>query len=88
MTCCSFSRRGGVVSRRLLAGDGTQLGDRDQQNTRACAHLDIFPQPFRALTRELSEPRFLGARQQITGIKQWLPEPYPAGGGLHLSGSR
>ncbi len=64
-----------------------ELGDRYQQNKRACADLEIIPEPFRALIRELSEPRFLRALEQITGIKQLLPDPYLAGGGLHLSGS-
>jgi Rps23 Pro-64 3,4-dihydroxylase Tpa1-like proline 4-hydroxylase len=64
-----------------------ELGDRYQQNKRACADLDVIPEPFRALIRELSEPRFLGVLEQITGIKQLLPDPYLVGGGLHLSGS-
>ncbi len=64
-----------------------ELGDRYQQNKRACADLDIIPEPFRVLIRELSGPRFLRALEQITGIKQLLPDPYLVGGGLHLSGS-
>ena len=63
-----------------------ELGDRHQQNKRACADLDLIPEPFRALIRELSEPRFLKVLEQITGIKRLLPDPYLLGGGLHLSG--
>jgi hypothetical protein len=63
-----------------------ELGDRYQQSKRACADLDMIPEPFRALIRELSAPRFLRALEQITGIKQLLPDPYLVGGGLHLSG--
>lgn len=62
------------------------LGDRYQQNKRACADLDKIPEPFKALIQELSGPRFLRVLEQITGIKQLLPDPYLAGGGLHLSG--
>ncbi|WP_333892130.1 2OG-Fe(II) oxygenase [Mycolicibacterium gadium] len=61
--------------------------DRYQQNKRACADLGLIPEPFKALIRELSEPRFLKALEGITGIKPLLPDPYLAGGGLHLSGA-
>lgn len=61
--------------------------DRYQQNKRSCNDLGLIPEPFSALIRELSEPRFLRVLEQITGIKQLLPDPYLAGGGLHLSGS-
>ncbi len=63
-----------------------QLGDRYQQNKLSCSDLELIPEPFRALIRELSEPRFLRALEEITGIKQLLPDPYLRGGGLHLSG--
>jgi hypothetical protein len=36
-----------------------ELGDRYQQNKRACADLELIPEPFRALIRQLCEPRFL-----------------------------
>jgi hypothetical protein len=61
--------------------------DRYQQNKRSCSDLDLIPEPFSALIRELSEPRFLRVLEQITGIKQLIPDPYLTGGGLHLSGS-
>ncbi|OBH03245.1 hypothetical protein A5696_09130 [Mycobacterium sp. E2699] len=64
-----------------------ELGDRYQQNKRACADIDSIPEPFRALIRQLSEPRFLRVLEQVTAIKNLLPDPYLAGGGLHLSGS-
>ncbi len=63
-----------------------ELGDRYQQNKRACANLELIPEPFKALIRELSEPRFLRVLEQITGIQRLLPDPYLMGGGLHLSG--
>ena len=68
-------------------GWNEQGRDHHQQNKRACADLDLIPEPFRALIRELSEPRFLRVLEQITGIKRLLPDPYLVGGGLHLSGS-
>ena len=55
-------------------------------NKHFCEDLNLIPEPFRALIRELSEPRFLRVLEQITGIKQLLPDPYLVGGGLHLSG--
>jgi hypothetical protein len=61
--------------------------DRYQQNKRSCSDLDLIPEPFSALIRELSEPRFLRVLEQITGIKQLIPDPSLAGGGLHLSGA-
>ncbi len=64
----------------------TKASDRYQQNKRYCGNLDLIPEPFRGLIREVSEPRFLKVLEQITGIKQLLPDPYLAGGGLHLSG--
>jgi hypothetical protein len=60
--------------------------DRYQQNKRSCADLDLIPEPLSTLIRELSEPRFLRVLEEITGIKQLIPDPYLAGGGLHLSG--
>lgn len=63
-----------------------EMGDRYEQNKRSCSDLDLIPEPFRALIRELSEPRFLRVLEQITGIQQLLPDPYLSGGGLHLSG--
>jgi Rps23 Pro-64 3,4-dihydroxylase Tpa1-like proline 4-hydroxylase len=64
-----------------------ELGDdRYQPNKRACADLELIPEPFRAVIRELSQPRFLRALEQITGIRRLLPDPYLVGGGLHLSG--
>jgi Rps23 Pro-64 3,4-dihydroxylase Tpa1-like proline 4-hydroxylase len=63
-----------------------ELGDRYQHNKRACSDIEAIPEPFADLIRELSEPRFLRALEKITGIEQLLPDPYLAGGGLHLSG--
>jgi Rps23 Pro-64 3,4-dihydroxylase Tpa1-like proline 4-hydroxylase len=63
-----------------------EMRDRYQQNKRFCGDLNVIPHPFTSLIRELSEPRFLKVLEQITGIKQVLPDPYLNGGGLHLSG--
>ena len=63
-----------------------EMRDRYQQNKRSCADLNLIPEPFSALIRELCEPRFLRVLEQITGIKPVLPDPYLLGGGLHLSG--
>lgn len=64
-----------------------KMVDRYQQNKHSCSDIDLVPEPFRTLIRELCEPRFLRVLEQITGIKQLIPDPYLAGGGLHLSGS-
>ncbi len=64
-----------------------ELDNRYQRNKRFCSDLNLIPEPFRALIRELSEPRFLRVLEQITGIKQLLPDPYLFGGGIHLVGS-
>jgi Rps23 Pro-64 3,4-dihydroxylase Tpa1-like proline 4-hydroxylase len=57
------------------------------RNKRFCMDIELIPEPFRALIRELNDPRFLKVLEQITGIRQLLPDPYLFGGGLHLSGS-
>ncbi|ORB61072.1 2OG-Fe(II) oxygenase [Mycolicibacterium tusciae] len=61
-------------------------GDFYQQNKRVCFDIEVIPEPFKTLIRELSEPRFLRVLEQITGIGQLLPDPHLSGGGLHLSG--
>jgi hypothetical protein len=63
-----------------------EMRNRYQQNKRFCSDVNLIPEPFRGLVRELSEPRFLKVLEDITGIKQLLPDPYLLGGGLHLSG--
>jgi Rps23 Pro-64 3,4-dihydroxylase Tpa1-like proline 4-hydroxylase len=57
------------------------------RNKRFCFDIEFIPEPFRALIRELNEPRFLRVLEKITGIQQLLPDPYLFGGGIHLSGS-
>jgi hypothetical protein len=59
---------------------------RYQRNKLSCSDIEVIPEPFRALIRELNDPRFLRVLEQITGIKRLLPDPYLTGGGLHLSG--
>jgi Rps23 Pro-64 3,4-dihydroxylase Tpa1-like proline 4-hydroxylase len=63
-----------------------EMYDRYVQNKRFCYDIEVIPEPFKALIRELNEPRFLRVLEQITGIRQLLPDPYLFGGGLHLSG--
>jgi hypothetical protein len=64
----------------------SEMRDRYQHNKRFCSDLDLIPEPFNALIRELSGPRFLRVLEDITGIRRLLPDPYLLGGGLHLSG--
>lgn len=56
------------------------------RNKRFCFEIDRIPEPYKGLIRELNEPPFLRVLEQITGIKQLLPDPYLYGGGIHLSG--
>lgn len=62
------------------------LGGTYQRNKRTCANIQLIPEPFKELIRTLSEPQFLKVLERITGIAQLLPDPYLAGGGLHVSG--
>lgn len=64
----------------------SRMVDRYQENKHSCSDLGLIPEPFSALIMELSAPRFLRVLEQITGINQLIPDPYLAGGGLHLSG--
>ncbi|QCH24010.1 hypothetical protein DSM43276_02272 [Mycobacteroides salmoniphilum] len=57
------------------------------RNKRFCAEIDLIPEPFKTVIRELNEPRFLSVLEKVTGIRQLLPDPYLFGGGIHLSGS-
>ncbi|MFD6198878.1 2OG-Fe(II) oxygenase [Mycobacteriaceae bacterium NPDC060252] len=57
------------------------------RNKRFCAEIDLIPEPFKTVIRELNEPRFLSVLEKITGIGQLLPDPHLFGGGIHLSGS-
>lgn len=57
------------------------------QNKRFCAEIDLIPEPFKAVIRELNEPRFLSVLEKVTGIRQLLPDPYLFGGGIQLSGA-
>jgi 2OG-Fe(II) oxygenase superfamily len=63
-----------------------EVDDPYVRNKRFCFDVDLIPEPFKALIRELNEPRFLRVLERITGIRQLLPDPYLFGGGLHLSG--
>lgn len=61
------------------------LGGSYQRNKRTCADIQLIPEPFKELIRTLSEPQFLKVLERITGVAQLLPDPYLAGGGLHVS---
>ena len=63
------------------------LGDRYQLQKQACDDISVIPEPFAGVIRQLSEPRFLKALEEITGIAKLIPDPYLTGGGLHASGS-
>lgn len=62
------------------------LGDTYQVKKAGCDDIARIPEPFKALIRELSEPRFLAVLERIVGIPKLIPDPYLTGGGLHLSG--
>lgn len=62
------------------------LGDSYQVEKYTCNDISLIPEPFRTLINELSAPAFLRALEKLTGIDKLIPDPYLAGGGLHLSG--
>lgn len=64
----------------------TALGDSYQLHKFSCSNIERIPEPFARLIHELSAPGFLRVLQDLTGIRNLLPDPYLAGGGLHLSG--
>ncbi|WP_078282994.1 2OG-Fe(II) oxygenase [Mycobacteroides franklinii] len=65
----------------------SQWDDGYIRNKRFCAEIDLIPEPFKAVIRELNEPRFLSVLEKVTGIRQLLPDPYLFGGGIQLSGA-
>lgn len=64
----------------------TALGDTYQFRKFTCSNIEVIPDPFRQLIRELSDPTTLRLLEQLTGIKKLIPDPYLKGGGLHMSG--
>jgi hypothetical protein len=64
----------------------TALGDAYQFQKFTCSNIEVIPEPFRQLIRELCEPSALRLLERLTGIKKLIPDPYLKGGGLHLSG--
>jgi hypothetical protein len=62
------------------------LGDSYQVKKFTCDDITKIPEQFARLIHELSTPAFLRALEKVTGIPKLLPDPYLAGGGLHLSG--
>lgn len=63
------------------------LGDSYQIGKLSCDEIESIPEPFKGMIYEMSTPRFLRALERLTGIQKLLPDPYLAGGGLHMSGS-
>jgi Rps23 Pro-64 3,4-dihydroxylase Tpa1-like proline 4-hydroxylase len=59
--------------------------DYERQKT-ACADIEVIPEPFRDVIRDLSSPRFLRFLEAVTGIDRLLPDPHLEGGGLHCIG--
>lgn len=64
----------------------TALGDTYQFRKFTCSNIEVIPDPFKQLIRELSDPSSLRLLEELTGIKKLIPDPYLKGGGLHLSG--
>jgi 2OG-Fe(II) oxygenase superfamily len=64
----------------------TELGDTYQFRKFTCSNIEVIPQPFVGLIRELSDPTFLRLLEQLSGIPKLIPDPYLKGGGLHMSG--
>jgi len=64
----------------------TELGDTYQFRKFSCSNIEVIPDPFRKLIRELCDPSFLRLLEQLTGIPKLIPDPYLKGGGLHMSG--
>ncbi len=64
----------------------TELGDTYQFKKFTCSNIEVIPDPFRKLIRELCDPSFLRLLEQLTGIPKLIPDPYLKGGGLHMSG--
>jgi len=62
------------------------LGDAYQVQKFGCNNIEKIPELFARLIHELSAPTFLRELEQLTGIKNLIPDPYLKGGGLHLSG--
>lgn len=62
------------------------LGDTYQLNKRSCNDIAHIPHSFAQIIAEMSSPTYLRALEKITGIGKLLPDPYLAGGGLHMSG--
>ena len=51
-----------------------------------CEDISLVPEPFASLIHALSQPTFLRALEELTGVRRLLPDPYLRGGGLHMSG--
>jgi hypothetical protein len=62
------------------------LGDTYQVEKYTCNDIGLIPEPYKSLIHELSAPAFLRLLEKLTGITKLIPDPYLAGGGLHLSG--
>jgi 2OG-Fe(II) oxygenase superfamily len=59
--------------------------DEYQRGKLFCDDIEVIPEPWAAIVRELSAPRFLETLEAITGVDALIPDPYLEGGGLHCS---
>jgi 2OG-Fe(II) oxygenase superfamily len=64
----------------------TDRSSKFQPGKLSCRDVSAMPAVARGMIQELSEPRFLRALSNLTGIAQLLPDPFLEGGGLHCSG--
>jgi hypothetical protein len=64
----------------------TALGDTYQFRKFTCSNIEVIPDPFRQLIRDLRDPSFPRLLELLTGIPKPIPDPYLKGGGLHMSG--
>jgi hypothetical protein len=61
-------------------------GSEYQPEKMICDNIELIPDDFARLVRDLCDPGFLQLMERITGIPKLIPDPYLNGGGLHSSG--
>jgi hypothetical protein len=63
-----------------------ELVDGYQHGKKILSKIELVPEPFASMLRELMEPTALAFVERITGIRCLLTDPYLQGAGLHCSG--
>lgn len=63
----------------------SRLDDRHQVGKSYCTDVSCMPPICASIMRELSDGRVLDWLGKVSGIGKLLPDPYLAGGGIHLS---